>query len=434
MEIEINSSVLIDSPYEKGQEKVFSIDESIVENLVNDITLGHPTCYLISGYKGVGKTSLVRRVEEQINDTKEKNEVVFVYTSFTGFSKSNNLIRKLVRELFLRVEKTQKFKDLKEDIDDPDNFKDSLTLFYAQTFYEVSETKELGQSIEKTWLFDLPVRDLVKVLVKQMSPLLLLFLFATPLVGTIGFQWIMWLLPIAAVLWAMFNILSINYTFRKDSVNRRNFLIKSLYDDEIAETIFLSLLKTAKKKGFRIVFVLDELDKADQNQIDSLISELKVFLVSGFASFILVGGQDFYYKYRYESELDDSVLSSLFSKVYHVPVSSAVILKNFFLQSVMKSDSALSEDDRLRLEEFIDYLIVKSRLIPRRFINNLKQHTKWIGQRAFLTDDEAPRSLKKYKVFIDTVDRLDDSKIASEHHGAVHDFIIMQLYISLNKR
>lgn len=47
-----------------------------------------------------------------------------------------------------------------------------------------------------------------------------------------------------------------------------------------------------------------------------IISDLKPLLLSDLASFIVISGQKLYYKFIMSSVLDDSIMTSIFSKIY----------------------------------------------------------------------------------------------------------------------
>ena len=431
MEIEIDPLMLIDSPYSEETKKIFSFDEIQIEDFISDITLGPQSCYLISGYRGVGKTSLIKRAEELISEkaiSEDKSEVIFVYTSFAGFSNANHLVRKLIRELFLKIETSKKYQN-----DNDEEFKTKLKLLYQRTFSEVSEISDKSTTSERLSSVNLSLSDLMKQVAKNAIPLIGLVIWHFFSVEQNTLAWIVnWLLPIGLVAWMIVNIVNLQFTISKKKQTYNSLYSKTLYDDEIAGTLFFDLMRKAKEKRFKIVYILDELDKVPTEDLNLLIDELKSYLVSGYASFVVVGGQDFYYKFKDQEDVDDSILSSLFSKVFHVSLSSSVLLRELFYKSIIKIDSykGLAADDKVKLDRLIDYMIFDSRLIPRRFITRLRQCVVWRNQRAFLSDTKGSKYLPDCKTIIDMIDEIDDKSISVEYSGAIRDFIVMKMYIN----
>src|SRR5687767_4348027 len=121
MEFEINASNLFDSPYTKEMNSIFTFDDVVLADLANDICYGNPTCYLVSGYRGVGKSSFIKKLECKIDEKLlseeklSKKHVLFVYTSFAKYQSQSYLIRKLIRELFLKISSTEHYTNLTQD-------------------------------------------------------------------------------------------------------------------------------------------------------------------------------------------------------------------------------------------------------------------------------------------------------------------------------
>ena len=61
-----------------------------------------------------------------------------------------------------------------------------------------------------------------------------------------------------------------------------------------------------------------EMDKIEDDQLDTLLISLKPYLLCGHAHFIVVAGQQLYYKYRLTHSQNDAILSSLFARVIHI--------------------------------------------------------------------------------------------------------------------
>lgn len=440
MEVEINYQKLSESPYAAGSQDRFLFNEEQVEEFVNDLRLSTPACYLISGYRGAGKTSLIKRVEEKIleENKNEKSDYdnVFVYTSFARYETRTHVVRKLIRELYLKIEKTDRFKTLSAN-KDHSNFKKEFETLYQQTFKEISINTDDSTARKSEFNSEVSINDAIKNGFKLIAPLLGLIPWYFVMAFDLSLSWIFkWLLPIVPVLWTFFNVFKMQFSYVQTHQSSTSLFTKTLFDDEIAATLFFEVISTLKGLNFKIVFVLDELDKVHITELDALMNEMKPYLICGYANFVVVGGQNLFYKFNEDENVDDAALGSLFAKVYHVSLTSRLSLENFFSKRIVNQDSfaMLNEDDRKRLETFIDYLIFSSKLVPRRFITLIRQNVKWRDKRAWLTDETLPKFGYKCKAISETIDEIDDKRVSGENRPAIRDYIIMKMFIECSSR
>jgi hypothetical protein len=63
VKLEIDFKKLIDSPIETSFDELVTNYSENSDDLVSDIVLAPPTCYLISGYRGAGKSSFINRIK-----------------------------------------------------------------------------------------------------------------------------------------------------------------------------------------------------------------------------------------------------------------------------------------------------------------------------------------------------------------------------------
>src|SRR5688572_29279836 len=107
LKVPIDHSKLIDSPYEESNSSLFDITTSDTEDFVQDVIHGTPTCYLISGYRGAGKSSFIKKLEA---DTRRKeNKALFIYLNFAKHEERSILLRKLIRNFYLSFEENGLF-------------------------------------------------------------------------------------------------------------------------------------------------------------------------------------------------------------------------------------------------------------------------------------------------------------------------------------
>lgn len=416
MRIPINHSALVDSPYNGDSSLPFQFTSTDTDDLVQDIVNGKPTCYLISGYRGAGKSSFIRKVEIEVKQRDEKS--LFVFLNFAKYEERSIVLRKLIRSFYLAIESSNIILQ-----DDQSNGDILLRLrdLYERTFFEVS--KNTNERAENRWVsifrFRSTLSDLIVTLVS-------LFTSVACLVG-FNFKWPAWILasfPMLGV-WRFF------YSEIEESTEKTATSVVSkstLYDDEIAE-YHLTKVLTDFSGLVKPVFVLDELDKIeDDSLVERLINELKPIMLSGLASFIVVGGQNLYYNYYSSETRDDGPLLSLFSRVHHVPLLSPAELRIIFFRLIEIRWNEFSDSEKTKLKAYVDCLIFTSRRIPRRFILLLRQNAVWEGNQSYLFIPDEMDELSVYSQVLSRIEWIENNEIAAGNYSRpVQDYFCMQL-------
>ncbi len=423
MRINLKPKLLFDSPFcgEEKEEAYYIFERSKLEELKYEILNGNPSCFLVSGYRGVGKTSFLRKVEKEITDDKSNGKVVFVHTSFARYNDQTHLLRKLIRELYLSLDDNEYYKRLDS------NLKTEIETLYRRTFHDISNTEISKSAVEKkkeskrTWDW----KALMEGLKKHIS-IVVAGLFAT---GWLA-GWfenhadiVAYVTIIGSLLWSVLGSFKTERTKTTTITEQEEVQSKTLYDDEIAEYYLHKVLRGLKELKLNLVFVLDELDKIEESDIDKLLNEMKPFLVSGNANFIVVAGQSLYYRYHSEQFKDDSVLSSLFSKTFHVSLHSPDKLRRFF--DTMTEGSI--EDEKI--DAMLAYYIFRSHLIPRRFVNLIRQDAEFDETGScFIGVKENLKT--NYGLYVDGIQRAFQVIINDHADDAVCDFYLQNLYMT----
>ena len=197
MPIEVNSDLLNDAPYDGVNNDLFFFDNVEINSLVQDILKGHPTCYLISGYRGAGKSSFIKKVESKLEESqynvikalnskiespqKEKEfdrfkllfksfrrrkhigaaltpltapYKLFVYSNFAKSQNETNLLRKLIRGVYYSIEKNEGLYKYLEEYDRSqlkikDQIFSELKKLFDRTFQEITETYNTSKEAKK---------------------------------------------------------------------------------------------------------------------------------------------------------------------------------------------------------------------------------------------------------------------------------------------
>lgn len=418
LKIPINLKKLVDSPYDESNKTFFEFTSQDTEPFVQDLINGNPTCFLISGYRGAGKTSFIKRLA--IDVAGKNDQTLFVYLNFAKHEERTILLRKLIRNFYLQFESNTKlFKTINENA----SLKEPLNRFrelYERTFYAVSKNsneKKVDTEIS-TLKFVAPLKHVF-----------LIFGLAMTLFTGVGFlKWYVWVV-LTIVGYFTYDTLSSKEKSSTSEVSK-----DMLYDDEIAEYYLIETIRSFNNH-LKLVFVLDELDKIQDDQlVENLINELKPIMLSGLANFIVVAGQNLFYNYYISKTTDDGALSSLFSKIYHVPLLPAVQLRVLFNRVIIHDAYQLPESDSVLLESYIDYLIFESKRVPRRFITLVRQNIVWEGDIPVLDIVKSWDELKIYSDTLRIIENIDDREIISnDYPGSIRDYFVMQLLLDAQK-
>jgi len=302
-----------------------------------------------------------------------------------------------------------------------------ISLLYLRTFNDVSLSHAESKVYESQFSLSLS-NDTIQKIINIIAPALLLILQSALPEYEIFSKVILWL-------WLLLSIASFTLSLNSSKKKEKELFIKTFYDDEIADHHFFNVVKKIGQARYKLVFVLDELDKVSDEDIDKLLSEMKPYLVSGVATFIIVSGQRLSYKYYDLQYADDSILSSLFSKVIHVPLSTPAALRKLFYDKYLATPSDLTELELARLKELVDYFIVKSRLIPRSFVSYIRQNLVHRDGQAYLTDTNVERNAEFCSKVVDLISEIEEQGILLDSHPrAIRDYATMSLYIEASKK
>ncbi|MDH8678876.1 ATP-binding protein [Fusibacter bizertensis] len=126
--------------------------KSSLSQLKSQLANGNNSSILVSGYRGAGKTTLVKNLINEFNDERS----VFIELNFTKRDSLSIIQRKLIRELYLSLEANKKFKLIKDK-----KLINQIKLLYDHTFFEISNISNLTElkehSYEATTKFNLKI-------------------------------------------------------------------------------------------------------------------------------------------------------------------------------------------------------------------------------------------------------------------------------------
>lgn len=343
---------------------------------------------LVTGYRGVGKSSFVNRVifhalSAQADQPNDSWLIVPVTVNLAKVSGVQNILRltlRAVREALIDSEngkprpvpslESGKLKDVLLPLDYEREIK-PLEEAYIRATYKVtlsrinsSENKmEAGSSISL---------DPGKILGKVVGVELGKFLEA-----------------------------GIKRT-RTERINRELNLLD--YDENAAEEDLARLIRNLAKKRpllgkrgpevqIKLVFIFDELDKMDIDKgLKPMIEGLKNLFLQQYSVFVLVTSKKFYYDLLKDRSIEDAMLNSYFSAIVHVPLLTYAQARNMVNDWVdwgaTEQFNSHSPDEEKLISQLTRFLVYKSFGNPRDIIRELRLMQEWAdaADRPYLTD------------------------------------------------
>lgn len=166
----------------------------------------------------------------------------------------------------------------------------------------------------------------------------------------------------------------------------------------------------------KLVFVFDEMDKMDEKTGQMpLVNQLKNLFLNRYAVFLLLTSKQFYYRWLAERQQEDTVLNSYFSSVTLVPMfgteDTLRLLQNF-------SKAPVSNDNDAVLT-FARYLNYRAMGIPREILRELHEMQQWLPDslQPYLTDRSSQFGIallySKIQMVLEALDK-ESSQIANQ--------------------
>lgn len=421
-EIQINYKKLneiMSNEINEDDTNVFDNFKNIEAQLSNDIFYIAPNAYLVSGYRGVGKSTLIKRLENKLINEK-KDDCIFININLSKYQETPLVIRKISRELYKSILKNDKHKkNIASDV------KDKAKLLYMKTFFDVSDTYTLLEKLEVSdeRTFTLNPKTIINMLLPNILLLFSLFISSTFMENNV------YLNVLIVIISAIWNAITIKMVFKRKDIteDRKEQVIKSLYDDEIAEIELLELIEMLQNEGEirkKIVLVIDEIDKIDDlKQINTLINELKPLVLSKHLYTIFITGQQLFYEHYFSNTKDDAVISSLFSKLFHVPIIPKKTFEKIFETIILNNEIT----SNTFIEYYINTKILESNRIPRRFFNLIIQDIEWKDDKAIICiDNDQEHYYKWVSDVLDILEEIESEINDNEYPKGLIDFIVNQ--------
>jgi hypothetical protein len=151
--------------------------------------------------------------------------------------------------------------------------------------------------------------------------------------------------------------------------------------------------KDNRQVRIKLVFVFDELDKMDvETGLKPMIEGLKNLFLQQHAVFILVTSKKFYYDLLKDRAIEDAMLNSYFSAIVNVPLlqfaQARELVRNWVFWESTDQLKTASPNELKLIEQLTRVLVYRSFGNPRDMIRELRLLQEWADtQQPYLTDE-----------------------------------------------
>lgn len=379
----INASLSLDEYFEESPESY--------EKLRNHVLYFEESSILISGYRGVGKTTMIRMLEDAITTSKivsgnrtgknnpeksltEEKTVLCIHMNMDRYDTYPNFIRNLSRELFISYKKT-----IKDTSVDDQRLLRQLELLYQQTFYQVNEISNIEKTVEREAALSLSLN--AGTFIKKLIPLLVI-VFGSFL-SAFKFNILGIVTAIIGLIWLFVDNADFTRKRSKKNIEKKNVSVESFYDSEIAEYRFFDMLNKLQENNFKVVLIFDEIDKIDKEEkLDKTLAEIKKIILHQGTNSILIAGQRLLYKLISAGVTDDGLLSSMFSATLHVPMLESNDLREKLYKYFIVE--RLEKKNRILLNKYIDSVILKSNSVLRQARHEIISDIEFVDNEPYI--------------------------------------------------
>jgi hypothetical protein len=382
--------------------------EKEVLPLINDILRKKSGSILVSGYRGVGKTSLVYKALFEVKKKQENTILIFLNGNqlkddhdvdyISGNSKKidqKKVLENLIRRLYATFEENCANEEIEENTD---QIKKLYRKTMAKEFRKVEtniENHEFLHGIEKkeTLEFSLNESNLKELMIVFFS-----FFFAVVIQFTDILPTKFWnnIIPLILIFHVPFSIKYISNIEKKHKEeDTKRFQEEEIYqfDNNIGnlefdlEKIHRDLSLNKKK----LIYVIDELDKIGTEEVKEIFNYFKNLFTLSDAQFIFICGEDLYNKIY---GINNTKNSSSEEDSYR-PKEYTYFTSKFFLSRPVSKDleaffENIVEDRKIEDGEDETYFDVLKRSLLFESKNDFYDLKTYIRSRITNFEDEKP--------------------------------------------
>lgn len=304
---------------------------------------------LICGHRGVGKTSSVFKATNEAISKNNKIKPVLIKATSINFDDEDtkkNTLRSFIRSLYNRV---------KDDPDIDGDLKTKTSELYNKAIAsQVKNENILENKISREKTSRIHINLIAALSIISVGVLFLIGTFSDYSWIFSDYSWILsdysWIFSIVTFVSGTWLLIDYSKVVKKSSTNLASHYYRYDYDFSTMQSEFESLLEDFVKKEFKILFILDELDKVGDNSFD-IISNLKMLINQGNGLFIFITDPKFL------PQIKDMAkpLSTLFSQILFLKRPLFDEMRTFLTEIIMNSEKLITNTDYKNFQNFLCY-------------------------------------------------------------------------------
>jgi hypothetical protein len=355
----------VHEPLTAGEDVLPSLgNDTFGDDLATRLLHSQGGAFLISGFRGVGKTTMVLRVMDQIKTEAAKagDIVIPVWLSVARSTTTRRLLFAVVRRVFEQLVEISVLDRLSPET------RHALLVAYMRTSLSFKETQ--SEARERSAGLDIGAGKAAPI-VNLALPKLTMSAKRTHALAT----------EAAFLAYsetdAEYDLMRIVSLVRKESlapqVNRSRWLPRGQRRG----------VPSRSAGRLRLIIVLDEVDKLTEGDkglglIEDLLSGVKNVLTTSGAHFLIVAGPDLHDRAVRDTARGNGVYESVFGWRMYVPCMWAAA-DRLITDVVRRGPASIALDPANydQLEQFIQYLRFKARGVPRRLLQEFNGFVCW---------------------------------------------------------
>lgn len=346
----------------EAQESIFCGRKNEINRLKDLIKHRQSATVLVSGTRGIGKTSYVRETLRQLNEGNDKKIVVDV--SFANFNKQEHggqirecILKTLIRGFYFSVNKDSR----------PNNLIELYDKTYYSEFEETGSLETLGQIIKEEHKLSKSENSIKISIDDKVAKILISLVVGTPgflaIFNLLSGIWILLgLIFIVAVIFALFKVdLGKIVTSEKgedvtEKLEQKSTDSGTAKFDLSPDTLEIKLRHLLKEdyKDKKVVFIIDELDKISssgkgdlkEHPIYKIISSLKNLFTLSNAIFVFITDDEFF------DDLEKEKQNNPYSSSYTL-FTDKIFLPSMYYKDVESLIDKFKDGDLLKGDEML---------------------------------------------------------------------------------
>ena len=312
------------------------IRESEHRILIDFISRRNEGSMLVCGQRGAGKTSSVFKATYEATTKNKKIKPVLIKATSIDLEEEKDVKRNILRGFIRSL-----YNQTQDDSDVVGDLKTKTSELYNKAI--ASQVKHENQSHDKS------IRE--KTLRIHINLISILLLVAAGIVSLSGILLEhSWILPIILFVSGGWLIADYTKTIKKSSISTASNYYRYDYDFSTMQSEFESLLEIFVKENFKILFIVDELDKIGDKSL-SIILNLKMLINQGNALFIFITSPEIL------SAINDKTKPNrtLFSQTLYLKRPLFDEMRDFLNNIILNSNKLTQNTDYKNFQNFLCY-------------------------------------------------------------------------------